>query len=51
MGGRYRKSEKDNDRSGKYEIRKNLEGQECVRTVSSWEMLHEVRPGKNIMGN
>lgn len=33
------------------EIRKSLEGQEDVRTVSSWEILHEVRPGKKMMGN
>lgn len=26
-------------------------GQEDVRTVSSWEKLHGVRPGKKIMGN
>lgn len=51
MGGRYGKSEKDNDRSGKYEIRKSLEGQDDVRTVSSWEILHDVRPGKTTMGN
>lgn len=54
VGGTYWKSEKDNDiwiGSGKYEIRKSLERQEDVRTVSSWEILHEVRPGNKIMGN
>lgn len=51
MGGRYRKSEKDNDRPGKYEIRKSLERQEDVRAVSSWEILHEVRPQRKITGN
>jgi len=48
VGRRCGELEENKDRVGKCEI-KSLGGREDVRTVSSWEKLHGVRPGKKKM--